>query len=53
MLNSTKFKVVKGIVGVGAVVFPLANGIIKSKVMEQYGDIVAKVIVNGVLKKGE
>lgn len=53
MLNTTGFKVVKGIVSVGAVIFPLANGVIKSKVMEKHGETVAKIIVAKVLKKAE
>lgn len=51
MMNATAFKVVKRVVSLGAVVFPLANGVIKSKTMEKHGELVAKIIVKSVSKK--
>ena len=51
MINKTVLKVAKGAVSVGAIVFPLANGIIKSKAMEKNGEMVANFIVNMISKK--
>lgn len=51
MINSAGFKVVRVIVGVGSVVFPLANGVIKSKVLETHGKQIASFVVTNVLKK--
>ena len=50
-MNVTTVRVIKKVVSLGAVVFPLANGVIKSKTMEKHGELVAKVIVKSVSKK--